>query len=150
MDEAKELHRILPYKIWTDLRDKYGHITVLFVPHLGNTKMAKRIFEEDRTNPKRFRKLIMMLSEELEYLKYKLSLAEKRTVHVNYIWDLQGFQWWWTDYYTWAHKFLGPAIKEVQASHAVDPEHHTYIVNTSTFIPWFLNDYKGNVSDMFV
>ena len=92
LPEMQELMRIFPFKIATDMRDKFGNYTVMFVPHVGGSKMSE--IWHHMTDPDRFAYLLLVLNEYTAIIDDVLIRAEKRFLGANWIWDLQGSSAW--------------------------------------------------------
>ena len=147
LPELQELLRIFPMRIETELRDKYGNITVFVVPHLGGSKMAE---EEGygKTDPDRFKELLLYFNEYLEMLKDALSEKEKRFVGVNWVWDVKPFSPILTnDFWVGLLKVLGPALDEMSRCYGfTDSSNTAFFVNTFTWYAYFFDKYRGRVS----
>ena len=81
--ELVQLHKAVPFDIWTDRRDKYGFITSLFVPQLGDDAVWDAPFFEEEVTPERFELLWGHYVEHLTLIRYTLSMAENRSTPVN-------------------------------------------------------------------
>ena len=146
LPEIQELLRIFPMRIETEFRDKFGNITVFVVPHCGGSKMAEEEIYR-KTDPKRFKELLLYFNEYLEVLKDELSEKEKRIVHVNWVWDVKPLSPFWTnDGFVGLVNFLRPALDEVGRCYSHAASDTIFFVNTFTWYAYFIDKYRGIVS----
>ena len=77
LPEIKELMRVFPFRVDSDLRDKFGNVSVILVPHCGvGSSMAADVLQ--KMEPKHFERLFMYQAEYMDMLLDRLTLAEGR------------------------------------------------------------------------